>query len=307
MFPSYALTPLPPQHPIYSFHYNLQGRPKFHMITNGIRPLAFHVEEDLARPWQLDQPKTNRWAFEAGANLNLYVTDHTLLPARGTSIWVEPPEAAPTVTVKLARLKHEGNCDPEPLAYTRFARMMAREVGVQVEPTEPMDFSHLPDGGAKIAVMTGTTGFQLSDAQKKDLMKFLNSGGLLVMDAAGGSEAFSDSAGKLLEELFGKDAAVPLEKTSEILRIKGLEIPRLKTRPLTRKQLGDLSPMPLCVKVRDRPAVIFSPHDVTGGLLGVPSAMCDGYEPRSAFELMRNLVLFSAGLSAAEPAPVNAN
>jgi hypothetical protein len=306
MFPSYALTPLPPEHPFYSFHYNLQGRPKFHMITNGIRPLAFHVDEDLARVWQLYQHKTNRWAFEAGANLNLYVTDHTLLPARGTSIWVEPPEAAPTVTVKLARLKHEGNCDPEPLAYTRFARMMAREVGVQVEPTEPMDFSHLPDGGAKIAVMTGTAGFQLGDAQKKDLMKFLNSGGLLVMDAAGGSVAFSDSAGKLLEELFGKDAAVPLEKTSGILRIKGLEIPRLKTRPLTRKQLGDLSPMPLCAKIRDRPAVIFSPHDVTGGLLGVPSAMCDGYEPRSAFELMRNLVLFSAGLSVAEP-PVNAN
>jgi hypothetical protein len=43
----------------------------------------------------------------------------------------------------------------------------------------------------------------------------------------------------------------------------------------------------------DRPAIIFSPVDLTGGLVGYSQWGMMGYEPRSAFELMRNIVLYA--------------
>ena len=41
----------------------------------------------------------------------------------------------------------------------------------------------------------------------------------------------------------------------------------------------------------DRPVIIYSAQDVTGGLVGYPSYAVDGYEPVSAFAILRNVVL----------------
>ena len=298
MLPKLELTPLPADHPIYSIQYKLYGKPKFHMITNGIRPLVIHTDEDMPRCWQLNQNATARWAFEAGANIYIYVTAKTPLRYRGTSFWVEQPPAPAGPVVKLVRLKYAGDYDPEPLAYTRFARLMSRDVGVQVEPTEPMDIAQLPDGSARIAVLTGTTSFKLTDEEKEALKKYVRAGGMLVMDAAGGSKSFLESAQQLLIGMFGLEAVKVAGEDSPIHRLKGMEIQKVKFTPAARQRLGEKPHSEFSVvKVGERIGVVLSPEDITGALLGPPSIMNCGYEGETAFQLMRNLVLLATGVT----------
>lgn len=42
-----------------------------------------------------------------------------------------------------------------------------------------------------------------------------------------------------------------------------------------------------------RPAILLSREDITVALLGCSSTTCDGYDPESAFRLLRNIVLFA--------------
>jgi len=45
--------------------------------------------------------------------------------------------------------------------------------------------------------------------------------------------------------------------------------------------------------VAGRPGVIFSRGDITAALVGFTSFTVDGYEPQSAYELMRNILLLA--------------
>jgi hypothetical protein len=159
MFPDYELAAAPKDHDIYSVQFPLKGRPQFFLLSNGVRPLAIHVESDMVLPWQAKEEKTEAWAFQAAANVFFYVTDSTLR-SRGTRHWPEPATQPPRHTVKLARLKYPGNWDPEPLAFERFALMLVA-AGIRLEVT-PVAIGDLPGSGAAIATLTGTAEFHAS-------------------------------------------------------------------------------------------------------------------------------------------------
>ena len=55
-----------------------------------------------------------------------------------------------------------------------------------------------------------------------------------------------------------------------------------------------LSGLAMSCLVDGRPGVLFSREDITGALVGCASATCDGYEPDSAFRIMRNIVRMAA-------------
>ena len=79
-----------------------------------------------------------------------------------------------------------------------------------------------------------------------------------------------------------------------------MEIDRCDFRGRTAVHLIDRSPQLKAVLMPDgRPGVIFSALDLIGGLLGARSGDIDGYDPETAFDLMRNIVLYAGGLEAA--------
>jgi len=295
LFPQYEMQKLDRNHLLYSVHFRLRRRPTFHMITNGVRPLVIHVDEDLPLEWQLSRYATRRWAFEAAGNVFMYVTDKGNLRPRGAQHWPNTPAAPPAAVVKLARLKYGGHWNPEPLALERFRCMMANRTGTGVEVLDGVDIKQLRASGATIAAMTGTASFELSGQQKQQLKDFATQGGTLVIDAAGGSEKFGKSAAALLEELFGYDNVTLLPMTSPIYNVSGMRIDKVRYRRAARKRFGrKAEPNLYAVLVGDRPAVLFSREDITTGLVGVEVYGCEGYAPESAFEIMRNIVLHAA-------------
>ena len=89
IFPNYELVPLRADHEIYGKKVGevLNGRPKIQVITNNVRPLVLHVDEDLPLAWQAGQTKTRIDCFQAMGNLVMYVTDKGVLHARASCVW----------------------------------------------------------------------------------------------------------------------------------------------------------------------------------------------------------------------------
>ncbi|MBI5722827.1 MAG: DUF4159 domain-containing protein [Planctomycetes bacterium] len=198
--------------------------------------------------------------------------------------------------MKIARLKYAGNYDAEPLALERFGRPMGKSFKVKVDcPVEPIEIVSLKDSGARLAILTGTSAFTLTNDEKTALREYVEQGGLVLFDSGGGSKPFGESARNLIGELWGTDSMASLPLSSPIYQLKDMVIEKVKYRRATRARLvGVREPCLMAVLAGDRPKVIFSQEDIVAGLVGFSSYACDGYEPASAFDLMRNVVLYAA-------------
>jgi len=304
MFPAYKVANCPRDHELYSIHYRLRGTPRLSVVSNGVRPLVIHTSSDLSLSWQTQKRATRKADYQAAANIFMYVTDKgKAVRRRGTSLWPAKPEVMADTVVTLARLKYKGNWDPEPLAYERFARLMNRHAGTAVKVLGPMAIGELAASGVKLAVLTGTAAFTLPEAEIKALKAFVEGGGTLFIDAAGGEshevgKGFVVSVEAVLASAFPGKRLWILPPGAPLYTLKDMKIDTVRWRRATRVAMLDTKkPQLQAITVNARPGVIFSRHDITAGLLGVPAAGIYGYhpgdttDPGTAFKLMRNIVL----------------
>lgn len=302
VLPQRELAPCPPRHLLRDRYFKLRTGPQMSIVSNGVRVLAVHAPPGplkLTRAWHLRNSATQRAAFETAANVMFYAIDMWASPVCPS--WPTAFKGKPKRTVTLARLKYKGNYDPEPLAYERFKRMMGHDDATQVNVVAPVEIGKLAATGAKLAVLTGTEAITLAPAEQQALKRFVTAGGTLFIDAAGGdprgksSNGVADSVAKMLETMFSKQKLLRLNIDSPIYTVSPALITRVSWRRSTMIRLAGLkAPRLQAITLDGRPAVIFSRLDVTAGLLGAPAAGIHGYHPRSAYEIMRNIVLYVA-------------
>ncbi|MCD6304064.1 MAG: DUF4159 domain-containing protein [Planctomycetes bacterium] len=307
LFPDYPLREVPPDDDLYDINARLGAglatgqTPKLWCVSNGPRRLVVHTDGDLTRNWQLNNRYSGKAAFDLAANIVMYVTDRQLRN-RGAVSWPAPAPARGR-TVKVARLKYKGNWNPEPLAWQRFARLLGQRRGIRLEVTDGLAMTELPSCGAVLAVLTGTGALDLSAAEKDAVKKYVQAGGTILIDAAGGTNgagrAFSESAEVLLVELFGRRNLRTLSEQAQLYRLKGAEIDRVHYTRKTRMILASKAPRLKAVLLAGRPAVIFSREDLTTALVGVSPYGIDGYTPESAYEIVRNVVMYAGKVQAA--------
>jgi len=302
MFPQYQMQKLPADHPLYTVHFKEGIAPRktkvadaVYTISNGIRPLVIHTDQDLSRDWQSRRTRTAKRSYELAANIVIYVTDKTFRH-RGVRIWPEKKDSPSIRTIKVALIQHGGNCRPEPLAYERLARLMLTDTGTKLEMVGLVPPTALGQSAERLALMTGTRAFSMVDDHKAALKKFVLDGGTVIIDAAGGmlggGKEFAASAEKLLAELFAPRPLKVLSSSYAIYTRKDLPIGAVKFRRLSRQRLGpDRAPRLRAVMFHLRPGVIFSREDITAGLVGYAAHGIDGYAPDSAYAIMRNAIL----------------
>jgi len=85
-----------------------------------------------------------------------------------------------------------------------------------------------------------------------------------------------------------------LALASDLYRLPGHRIEAVKFRPRTYARYKTKYPQLAAVLIGRRPGVIYSNLDLTAGLVGYLSFTVDGYHPDSAFELMRNILIYSS-------------
>jgi hypothetical protein len=298
MFPEYELTTVAKDHVLYSKPSRLPGRPDFHVISNGVRPLVIHTDTDLPVAWQARRTETMQFAFDAANNVLAYVTDYELRN-RGSWEWPEVPEAQPSKTVPVVRVSYGGNWNPEPLALQRLARLLATHEKVGLEIAEPVELAQLGQSEAKIAFLTGTGEVKFSAEQAQALKAFVAKGGTVVIDVAGGDSKFDRAAEDLIRKARFEVPPQMVTANDDLLKQAGHDI----TQSLSLRNVNGQEPVNMIRKVPvftdqgSRMGVLLSRVDITGGLVGYAASTVKGFGPSTQMEkdapylLMRNLVL----------------
>ncbi|MBT7171742.1 MAG: hypothetical protein HN909_08225, partial [Phycisphaerales bacterium] len=111
------------------------------------------------------------------------------------------------------------------------------------------------------------------------------------VDTAGGDAKVAEAGKVFIRDLTG-EAPAYLSSRHALYQIKGKKI----TEEYDRKSSKAFAPgRMMCVLKDKKLSVLFSRQDITGGLLGMSSGTIRGYDPESAYDLMRNIILHGHG------------
>ena len=203
LFPKYKFQQVSNNDLIWHEQYSQwRLKPKVMELTNGVRKLMVLIPEaDPARAWQGRQVKTREIMYQLAANIYLYAIDlKNARPKDDTYLASIKPTTQPAKAVSIARVDAGESPDPEPGGWAQFAAVMMNRYHVKID-THFLKTSNLDS--VKIAHLTGTGKLTLTDQQRLELKAFVQRGGTLIIDAAGGSSIFADSADSELETMFG--------------------------------------------------------------------------------------------------------
>jgi len=274
-------------------------------LSNGARQLMLlFPDADPAKAWQMQQTAGKEELFQLAANIFLYAVDKEDMFVKGDTYIVDPdPSVKAQQTIDVARIKYDGNWDPEPGGWRRLSAVMHNgdSLDVNAVAVDPASDSL---AGKKIAHLTGTDRFRLTTSAITELQQFIKNGGTLIVDAAGGKTAFADSAEKTLHSIFGDDAVQAQDLLPEDgpLYLAGGKLEEVSYRTFARAALGNLkTPRLRGITQGGRLVCIYSPEDLSVGLVGEPVDGILGYSPESATALMRKILLLASGATPTTP------
>jgi len=294
LFPEYPLTDLPITHPIYSSLYKIKQPVRLEGVSNGSRLLLLHSPTDINKAWQQRDPVQHLSNFQMGINIFIYAAGKTNLRNKLKTPLVPDPQVTPVITRQLARLKYPGDWDPEPAAWPRFTRLLLGETSVKLQITD-VDPSMLDPKTMPVAQLSGTVAVHYDSAQLKAISDYVEAGGILIIDATGGSKLFMKSMLEdLLPHAFPKTVFNEMRTENPILAGtgEGMTPVTLKVRPYLFETQGGAT-RPIQAATLGKGMILLSSIDLTTALLGTSTWAVDGYTPETAYDLVRNAVLFA--------------
>jgi hypothetical protein len=301
LFGRYEFRDLPAGHVIFGeFAPPVAGKAPVQLqgLSNGCRELMILIPNaDPARLWQQRAVAGREELHQVLANIYLYAVDKANGRFKGESYVVQADAKIATQrTVKVARVECGDNWNPEPGGWRRLMAVMHNRYGTDLSvEAVPLEKNRL--SGFALVHWTGTTAVRLNEAQRNELKRYVETGGTVVIDAAGGANDFADSVQDELRKIFGdaaKSLRDPLAVDHALYDGKPMEV---GYRRFARKSfIGQLkTPRLRGIEVNGRLAVIFSAEDLSVGLVGQAVDGIFGYEPESATALMSCVVRYAAG------------
>jgi len=292
LFPGQALENVSPQHPIYSLNFKLENpRPRLQAVDNGVRLLMVHAPSDLASAWQVRAFESRKPPFQLGMNLYLYATGKEQFRNRLDTRAIPDPPLTPAPQIDIAQVEYDGNWNPEPGALPRFAKAFQNNTGKRLvfraaTPAQLSVKDHL------MAVMTGAGPRVPADAELAASAKYLRDGGLLFVDACGGSAGFATAIEQWLAKLDPAVKLEPMRPDDEFLKASpagSIDLGPERLRLYAIQQIGANGTRLKTMKI-GKGRVIFTPLDVTSGLLGTNTWGVLGYAPDYSEALLSNVV-----------------
>jgi hypothetical protein len=307
LFPEYDFRELPAGHPVYTTPYpraKWKAKPGVTGLSNGVRELMLLVpQSDPGKAWQLNTVGGNEPSWQLAANIVSYASDQRGLRYKGDTHLVDAdPDAKPTRTIRVARLRYNGNWDPEPGGWERLRNVMRNGDGADLV-VEPVELGSGKLDGYDVAHLTGTAKLMLDARATAQLTKFVGGGGTFVADAAGGAEAFASSVEAALAGLAAGSKPVTLPPDHALFA--GANPLKVSYRAAAEKALTGKTAAPRvkAFSVNGRPAILFSREDLSAGLVGQAVDGVLGYSPATATELMRRILLNASDAGSGPPNP----
>ncbi len=307
LFPIYEWRELPAEHVIYTDQQFPRSKWKQKLsvlgVSNGVRELMVLIPQaDPAKAWQMRTARGKEESFQLMANIFQYTIDKEHYRGKGDTFVVLPDaKVKATRTIRVARLKYNGNWDPEPGGWPRLSAILHNidKTELKIEPVT-LGEGKLVGGptGFAVATLTGTAKpGKFTDAQRAELKAFVSTGGRLLVDAAGGDLEFATAIEEELTATFPdkiKDLTTPLPNTDALFAATGAGAKPLEmtVRSYGRKKgLSPNQPRLLGVRQGTQLSILYSPADLSGGLVGPPTDGIRGFTPQAATELVRRFLL----------------
>ena len=294
LFPKYEFHATPPNDFIYNEQFKqFRVKPKVMELSNNVRKLMVLIPDaDPARSWQTRSASIKPDMYGLGANIFLYAVDKRNLYAKGDTYIVTPdPSVTPASTLNVARLDLGDNPDPEPGGWPRMAAIMHNtfKTDLKVDLVKPEALS-----GYKVADLTGTGKIILSAASRNAIKQFVDGGGTLIVDAAGGDIEFADSVEIELNTIFSGSKLQPLAENGPPFDMANFKIDKIGWRMYAQDRVGDKRHAKLRgMTIGNRIAVFFSREDLSAGIVGEPVDGIFGYDPATATRLMTAILLYA--------------
>jgi hypothetical protein len=294
MFPDYEFRTLPENDIVYTEYYprsKWRTKPAVEALSNGVRKLIVLVPSgDPGKVWQLQDHRSRTENFELAANLLLHAVDRSGLRYRGdqSAYLPDDPKLKAKTTITVGRIKYPAAWDPEPGGWRRMNNLLLKKQETAVV-TKVVELGKGELGQVKIAHLTGTTATKFTDAHRDELRKFVEGGGTLLVDAAGGSSDFASAIESELAAIFPK---TPLTLLPAPMFTPGGTV---EYRSFARKAIGRINtPRLQGIVLNGRAGVIYSREDLSHGLVGHPVDGVVGYTPETSTTLVSAILTQAA-------------
>ncbi len=266
-------------------------------VSNQVRILAVHAPRQLSLSLHRWRDEADPGAFQTLANAYMLAAGSRLRRGDEMPAWPDAPELTdPRASISIARLRYEGNWNPEPLAWERLSLLLAERYRIRLSLAKPVAVDELSVADHTIAVLTGTEDVRFSSAQKAALRRFLAAGGTLLIDAAGGSRAFAQAVQRDIVPLVSGGYVRRLPATHEVYRDGPTRASEVRYRPAFAAKLGDDRRTPRVVGVEDGRGIriFLSREDWTAAMTGYAYHGLSGYSPDSAVKLLANVLTYAS-------------
>ncbi|MCC6240856.1 MAG: DUF4159 domain-containing protein [Phycisphaerales bacterium] len=291
---------LPYDHLLYTIHFkreSMRKKPRWQSLGNGAREYMILLDGDYARSWQGQDHGAGESDFQMMLNLFQYAVDSGSMRAKGTAHIVLPrPGITPRQTIKVARGQYDGAWNPEPGGWQRLNAIMLNTASTALDVIPVKLASEPIPGDVKVLHLTGTGLMNLDEAARKTISSFVEGGGTLVIDAAGGNGEFVSSADQLLQSLWPeqyKQLDQPLKIDNPLFAAGGTAMKEFRYRGGVRSAAGLRLPSLRGIEINGRLAVLYSREDISVGLVGMAIAGVAGYDPATATDLMKNILIYA--------------
>ena len=290
----YEMRQLPKDHPLFRLQYEITGN--LLSLGNGSRELWIHSPVDLGATYQAQRfDEQEPWGL--WANAYVYAVGkiaHYEMPQP-----VPPSDASKLPETTVAHLRYAGNDDPEPGAGARFAQLAPSTMAMRVHVVDAR-VADLDPKLTPLADLTGTAFFALSPAEIIQLRNYLNHGGMLLGEAVGGAKpTFNASFAALVQQLYPGEFLEPIANNGP-LYADPADPARSADIYLTRYSIvaypqfhKDHKSLLLGLAHHAPIVILFSPADLSTGLVGISPWGVAGYSPESAQIIMANVIRYA--------------
>ena len=291
---------LPADHPAFKLRFAIgkQHRPRIVGIGDRYRVRVFLLAEDVSGAWHQNRFREFPHLFELAGNLVLYASGGSTPPGKFAAASADPPPAR--TEIPLARLKHRGDFDVHPLAMKRLSARLAHSLSMGLKELPPADPAKPIDPAIRVLWLTGNTPPKLSPAEIDHLRKYLEGGGTLLADPAGGQSGFHKACLKLLRDVLGPANVAALPGRHAILTGDFAGGAGADVTKLTLLRPGDGGPTSETVapklwagRVGGRVAAVLSEYGLTCSIEGAARLDNLGYAADDARKLALNVILYA--------------
>ncbi len=296
----YEMKELPRTHELFHIWKDVVNPPRMFGMSNGVRELWIHSTVDMGASWQARKTATKE-NFIIPANLYFYATGKGSLRSKLAPLVVADAAGDVAHTVALARVEYPGNFDPEPGAWPRAVKLARVDFRTALQLTT-VKAADLDATKNPIAHLTGTS-LSLGERDVAAVKRYLDAGGFLFGDAAGGKAEFTKGFLALARQIYPEVEPTKLPDTHPIIAgtiPNGQPVGEAEFRKFARFQHTRTLDLEAII-VNGKMKMLLSPYDITSGLLGTQTWGIVGYTPETAETLVQNILLWSQTKDGAHP------